>query len=61
MLILTRRIGEAIYIGDDIKVEVLSIDRGQVRIGFTAPRDINIWRDELTKDSRGEAGDKYNR
>lgn len=46
-LILTRRIGESLMIGDDVKVEVLGVQGGQVRIGIDAPKDIVILRQEL--------------
>lgn len=47
MLILTRKIGESIMIGDDIKVNILSMRGGQVRIGFHAPNDIPVHREEV--------------
>lgn len=47
MLTLTRRIGEGIWIGDDIFFTVRTIRGKQVRLGFDAPRSINIQRDEL--------------
>lgn len=46
-LVLTRRIGEGIIIGPNVKVAVVSIDRGQVRISINAPKLINIKRDEF--------------
>jgi len=47
MLILTRRPGEIIRIGDDILVEVLSINSNQVRIGIDAPKNISVHREEV--------------
>lgn len=49
MLILTRRIGEKIKIGDDIDVVVLGITGGQVRLGVTAPSDVSVHREEIYK------------
>ncbi len=47
MLILTRRIGEAINISDDILVRILDVDGSQVRIGITAPREVPVHREEI--------------
>lgn len=47
MLILTRRAGESIYIGDNIKVKVLNAERGQARIGIEAPKDVPVNREEI--------------
>jgi carbon storage regulator len=46
MLILTRKKGESIAIGDNIQVQVLNVKGGQVRIGIDAPRDVQINREE---------------
>jgi len=46
MLILTRKKGEAITIGDNIQIQVLSVKGGQVRIGIDAPRDVSVNREE---------------
>jgi len=53
-LILTRRSGETIIIGDDVKVTVLSIDRNQIRIGIDAPEEVDIVREELLRDDDGQ-------
>jgi carbon storage regulator len=47
MLILTRKTGETITIGDNIQIQVLSVKGGQVRIGVDAPREILVNREEV--------------
>ena len=47
MLILTRRSGETLMIGDDVSVTVLGVKGNQVRIGVEAPRDILVHREEI--------------
>jgi carbon storage regulator len=47
MLILTRKLGESIHIGDQIKVTLLEIHGNQVRIGIDAPKDTKIYREEV--------------
>jgi carbon storage regulator len=47
MLILTRRIGEIVRIGDDVSVAVLGIKGNQVRLGIEAPKDIPVHREEI--------------
>lgn len=47
MLILSRKIGEAIKIGDDIEIRITRIDGDTVRIGIEAPRQIGVYRDEV--------------
>lgn len=48
MLVLTRRAGERLLIGDNVTVTVVSVDRGKVRLGIEAPPDVLVLREELT-------------
>jgi carbon storage regulator len=52
MLVLSRKVGEEIIIADRIRVRVLSIHGNQVRLGFVAPRDVQIHRAELLDPGR---------
>jgi len=47
MLILTRRVGESLMVGDEITVTVLGVKGNQVRIGVNAPRDVSVHREEI--------------
>ena len=47
MLILTRRVGETLMIGDEVTVTVLGVKDNQVRIGVNAPRDVTVHREEI--------------
>ena len=47
MLILTRRVGESLMIGDEVNVTVLGIRGNQVRIGVNAPKDVAVHREEI--------------
>ncbi|WP_338838616.1 carbon storage regulator CsrA [Kurthia gibsonii] len=47
MLVLTRKVGESIMIGDDIEVKVISIDGDQLKLGIEAPRHIKVHRQEV--------------
>jgi len=47
MLILTRRIGETLMVGDDVTVTVLGVKGNQVRLGVNAPKDVAVHREEI--------------
>jgi carbon storage regulator len=50
MLVITRKVGEELKVGDNIYVKIISVDKNQVKIGVDAPRDISILRMELVKE-----------
>lgn len=47
MLILTRRVGETLIIGDDVQITVLGVKGHQVRLGVNAPKDVSVHREEI--------------
>lgn len=55
MLILTRRVEERIFIGDDIVLSVLEIEGTRVKLGLEAPKNISILREEIHKTYSGDA------
>ena len=63
MLILTRRVGQTVYIGDEIQVMVLGVKGKQVKLGIAAPEEIAIHREEIyeriKKEKEKENGDDH--
>jgi carbon storage regulator len=55
MLILTRRVGESLMIGDDVSVTILGVKGNQVRIGINAPKDVAVHREEIYQRIHHEA------
>ena len=60
MLVLTRKPGQSIMIGDGIEVQVLSVAGEKVRLGITAPRDVGIFRNEVYERIESENGASSN-
>ncbi len=60
MLILTRKIGESIRIGDDVEITTLGIKGNQVRIGISAPKNVSVHRQEIYDRIQGEGPDSMN-
>ena len=54
MLILTRKVGESILIGDDVTITVLGVKGNQIRIGIAAPKDMAVHREEIYEKIRLE-------
>ena len=57
MLILTRRIGETLMVGDDVTITVLGVKGNQVRIGVNAPKDVAVHREEIYQRIQKERSD----
>ncbi len=62
MLILTRRVGETVMIGDEVTITVLGVKGNQVRVGINAPKSVAVHREEIyeriRREQQGESGDK---
>lgn len=58
MLILTRRIGEAVVIGDNVTVSILGVHGNQVRVGVNAPREVSVHREEIQQRIEAERASK---
>ncbi|MGV6859666.1 MAG: carbon storage regulator CsrA [bacterium] len=54
MLILTRRVGETLMVGDDVSITVLGVKGNQVRVGINAPKDVPVHREEIYQRIKGE-------
>jgi len=61
MLILTRRVGESVMIGEDVQIAVLGVKGNQVRVGITAPKSIAVHREEIYERIRREQLDALER
>lgn len=57
MLILTRRVGESVMIGDDVTITVLGVKGNQVRLGVNAPKDVAVHREEIYERIQREKND----
>jgi carbon storage regulator len=61
MLILTRRVGETVMIGDEVTITVLGVKGNQVRVGINAPKSVAVHREEIyeriKREQQGESGD----
>jgi carbon storage regulator len=57
MLVLSRKLGEKIVIGDNISITIVDIDRGKIRLGIEAPRNVPIFRQELLPNTPPAAND----
>jgi carbon storage regulator len=58
VLILTRKVGESIMIGDSVEVKILGLRAGQVKIGIEAPKDLKVHREEIYERIRAEEASK---
>ena len=58
MLVLSRKLGEKIIIGDNIVLTIVKIDRNQIRIGIEAPQDIPVYREEIAPNRMELAKDR---
>ena len=57
MLVLSRKVNETVIIGDNIRITVVAIDRNQIRLGFEAPKEVKIYREEVIKKDMQKDGE----
>lgn len=55
MLILTRRVGETLVVGDDVRITVLGVKGNQIRIGVNAPKEVSVHREEIYQKIQSES------
>jgi carbon storage regulator len=60
MLVLTRKLNEAIQIGDEIEIKVLAIDGDQIKLGINAPKSVEIYRKEIYQDIQKQNSEAAN-
>ena len=58
MLILTRKVGETLMVGEDVTVTVMAVNGNQVRIGINAPKDVAVHREEIYERVQAEKAQK---
>jgi len=56
MLILTRRVGETVMVGEEVSVTILGVKGNQVRVGINAPRNVAVHREEIFERIKSESG-----
>ena len=60
MLILSRKMGETLRVGNDIKITILELQGNQVRIGIEAPREVEVHREEIYQRIQTERSNEFN-
>jgi len=57
MLVLTRKVGETLIIGDDIRITICAVNNSQVRVGIMAPKEVGVHREEIYERIQSEKGE----